>query len=129
MHDMHALVPAAALAVAGKMVRPAAAVGGLAQVQALMMRIQQARVHLFQFRRWPRRHFERSFFGIVTEAFTVTNIKKTQSEEHRKIMFLQGQTGSTSQKKKKKVMQVTLAGYNLTLDLPLLKGSRAQLHL
>ena len=59
MHVMHAPVPAAAEDDARQMLHPAAAVGGLAPVRVLC---------------------------IVTEA---TNVEKTQSEELRKIVFLQ----------------------------------------
>jgi len=75
--------------------------------------------------------------GILSEASSASSPKRSQWQTSKKpkvkniekSCFYRVRQAVPVKKKKKKVMQVTLAGYNLTLDLPLLKGSRAQLHL
>ena len=94
MHIMHAPVPGAAEAAARQTVRPAAAAGGLAPVREKHAQSERPDRYVFgkpastclNCRCRPQRHFERSFFDIVTES---TNVEKTQSEEHQKIVFLQ----------------------------------------
>jgi len=79
------MVPAAAAAPAGQTMRPAAA-GGLATVRAKHARYEQPESCAFGkpactclgCRCQPRKHFERSFFCIVTKA---TNVQESQEQK------------------------------------------------